>query len=161
MDRIAGLFSFKGRTKRLNYWLIHFLCIGFILAAWFAGALLEAVLRVGLSFGAWGLVLAAFAAVFVFMATATRRLHDRNKSAWWLLLFVGVPGVGRVIAELLEERPESKAAALAIFLIVVLPLGVWAIVELGILRGTRGPNRYGEDPLEPGAPESQPIAAVS
>ena len=26
-------------------------------------------------------------------------------------------------------------------------LGIWAIVELGFLRGTSGPNRYGPDPL--------------
>ena len=28
---------------------------------------------------------------------------------------------------------------------------VWAIVELGFLRGTLGPNRYGPDPLAPPA----------
>ena len=30
-------------------------------------------------------------------------------------------------------------------------VGVWAFVELGCLRGTIGPNRYGPDPLEPTA----------
>jgi len=27
-------------------------------------------------------------------------------------------------------------------------ISIWAIVVLGFLRGTRGPNRYGPDPLE-------------
>ncbi len=160
MNKIAGLFSFKGRTKRLNYWVIHFLCIGFVLAAWLAGALLAALVRVGLSFGALGLVLSLFVTAFVGVATATRRLHDRDKSAWWLLLFIGVPAVGRVVSELFNERPDLQLAALAVGLVVI-PVSIWAIVELGALRGTRGPNRYGEDPLEPGAAESQPIAVVS
>jgi uncharacterized membrane protein YhaH (DUF805 family) len=28
-----------------------------------------------------------------------------------------------------------------------LGISIWAIVVLGFLRGTRGPNRYGPDPL--------------
>ena len=30
-----------------------------------------------------------------------------------------------------------------------LAIGVWALVELGILRGTPGPNSHGPDPLGP------------
>jgi len=50
-------------------------------------------------------------------ATGARRYHDRSKRAAWLLLLL-VPLLG--------------------------PL--WVAVELGCLRGTRGENRYGEDP---------------
>ncbi|MEO1397450.1 MAG: hypothetical protein AAFU56_01120, partial [Pseudomonadota bacterium] len=28
-------------------------------------------------------------------------------------------------------------------------LSIWALVDLGFLRGTDGPNEYGEDPLNP------------
>jgi uncharacterized membrane protein YhaH (DUF805 family) len=30
-----------------------------------------------------------------------------------------------------------------------LPIALWGIVELGILLGTKGPNRFGDDPLLP------------
>jgi len=52
-------------------------------------------------------------------AVATKRLHDRGKSpAWFLLLLIPILG----------------------------PL--WVFVELALLRGTRGENPYGPDPLE-------------
>jgi uncharacterized membrane protein YhaH (DUF805 family) len=35
--------------------------------------------------------------------------------------------------------------------LVSFAITVWAFVELGCLRGTVGPNRYGPDPLEPAA----------
>jgi uncharacterized membrane protein YhaH (DUF805 family) len=33
--------------------------------------------------------------------------------------------------------------------LVSFAITIWAIVELGFLRGTIGPNRYGPDPLPP------------
>ena len=47
-----------------------------------------------------------------------KRFHDRDKSAWWILIAL-VPIVG----------------------------GIWLLVECGLLQGTDGPNRYGPDPL--------------
>ena len=35
-----------------------------------------------------------------------------------------------------------------IFSLVLAVAGLWALVDLGFLQGTRGPNRYGPDPLE-------------
>jgi len=58
-----------------------------------------------------------------------RRLHDTDRSGWWWLLAL-VPIVGWII------------------------LLVW-----NCSRGTRGPNRYGPDPL--GAPTSSRAAAVA
>jgi uncharacterized membrane protein YhaH (DUF805 family) len=52
------------------------------------------------------------------LAVYTKRWHDRNKSGWWsLILFVPLVGA------------------------------IWFLVELGFLRGTEGPNRYGPDPI--------------
>lgn len=50
-------------------------------------------------------------------SASTQRLHDRNRSAAWLLLLL-IPIVG--------------------------PL--WLAIQLGLLRGTRGDNRYGAEP---------------
>ena len=52
------------------------------------------------------------------LAVAVKRYHDRDKSGWWILIiFIPVIGI------------------------------IWYIVELGFLRGTPGPNRFGPDPL--------------
>jgi uncharacterized membrane protein YhaH (DUF805 family) len=46
-----------------------------------------------------------------------KRWHDRDKSGWWsLIMFIPIIG------------------------------GIWLLVELGFLRGTDGPNRFGPDP---------------
>jgi uncharacterized membrane protein YhaH (DUF805 family) len=47
-----------------------------------------------------------------------KRFHDRDKSGWFMLISF-IPLLG--------------------------PL--WLLVELGLLRGTKGPNRFGADPL--------------
>ncbi|MBC2594340.1 DUF805 domain-containing protein [Ruficoccus amylovorans] len=47
-----------------------------------------------------------------------KRWHDRDKSAWWILIGL-IPLVGPI----------------------------WVLVECGFLKGTEGPNRFGEDPL--------------
>jgi uncharacterized membrane protein YhaH (DUF805 family) len=43
----------------------------------------------------------------------------------------------------------------SIYLFIVL-VDLWALIELGFLRGTRGPNRFGPDPLPPEAHENPP-----
>ena len=53
------------------------------------------------------------------LAIYTKRWHDRDKSGWWsLIMFVPVVGA------------------------------LWFLIECGFLRGTDGPNRFGNDPLD-------------
>jgi uncharacterized membrane protein YhaH (DUF805 family) len=47
-----------------------------------------------------------------------KRLHDRDKSGWWVLI---------TLISILGD--------------------LWLVVECGCLRGTVGENRYGPDPL--------------
>ena len=71
-----------------------------------------------------------------------RRLHDRNRPAVWGL-GVAFAYVGTDIGEAIGETTPAG--------IVVILLGVaaaiWSFVELGLLRGTDGENRFGPDPL--------------
>ena len=56
--------------------------------------------------------------LFPYFILHIKRCHDRDKSGWWcLLLFLPMVGL------------------------------FWSIVDLGLLEGTRGDNRYGADPL--------------
>jgi uncharacterized membrane protein YhaH (DUF805 family) len=52
------------------------------------------------------------------------------------------------VASALAHNSESGAAALVLSL-VGFGISIWTIVVLGFLRGTRGPNSYGPDPLGP------------
>ena len=82
------------------------------------------------------------------MINGIKRLHDRNKSGWWVLLFYGAPTALSAVAALLESGAETSLAVL-LFQLVNLVILVWALIELGCLRGTIGQNRYGPDPLAP------------
>jgi uncharacterized membrane protein YhaH (DUF805 family) len=75
-------------------------------------------------------------------AITAKRLHDRNRSGWWLIPFLAVPG----FYDQFESRVGTSMFA-GVISFVVSVLGIWAFVELIILKGTTGPNRFGPDPL--------------
>jgi uncharacterized membrane protein YhaH (DUF805 family) len=93
-----------------------------------------------------GLVLVILFVLFLYslLAVGVKRLHDRNKRGWWVFLFLLVPVlafmIGVLAPELGRELTWTGSA-------IVLGLGVWALIELGVLTGTAGPNRYGPTPL--------------
>jgi uncharacterized membrane protein YhaH (DUF805 family) len=64
----------------------------------------------------------------------SKRLHDRGRSGWWaaLILFAWV---------LIWPNDHGARA------VVALPVIVWAVVELGVLAGEEGANRFGPSPL--------------
>jgi len=53
------------------------------------------------------------------LSISVKRWHDRDKSAWWLLMYL-VPIIG----------------------------WIWVFIELALLDGPPGKNKYGDDPLE-------------
>ena len=86
--------------------------------------------------------------VLLFMAACvvSKRLHDRGKSGWWaalvLLAFVVV-----------WPEPDGFFDFLGVLALV------WAAVELAVLTGEEGANRYGANPLKPAAPYETDAAA--
>jgi uncharacterized membrane protein YhaH (DUF805 family) len=78
------------------------------------------------------------------LATGVKRLHDRDKSGWWILLFWLTPIVLSAAARTAIHGGAGVLLTLASFAI-----GIWAFIELGCLPGVRGPNFYGPDPLLP------------
>ena len=106
------LFSFRGRIGRKAFWFAFAISIAVTCVA----ALLNRLL-----FGSYDSLLTLsinLVMTISSLAVSAKRWHDRDKSAWWLLLPL-IPLVGVV----------------------------WTIVETGFLRGTPGPNRFGPDPL--------------
>lgn len=135
-------FSFRGRLNRAKYWTITVVNLAVLFVLFFIGYATG-------SMKAFAVAGIAFIPVFVSgLAIAVRRLHDRNKSAWWLLLFYLLPVVLHAVRDELMRFHETTAFFLA-FACAVLSaiISIWALVELGFLRGTNGPNRYGPDPV--------------
>lgn len=136
MNSIVGPFrqakDFDGRSRRKTFWLFHlFMTVVSIVA----GAIDMALGLETLVLGIYGPL--TFLSFIIFLtpslALMVRRLHDTDRSGWWLLLgVVAIPGL------VLAARGVPLASLL------MLPL--LAFLGLFALPGTRGPNRFGADP---------------
>jgi len=180
---MSYLFGFDGRVNRAKIWLFLLIAImvecavfaiaffafqwnGFVAALQAQGELHKdfvdwAALPWPALDGpkAWGGA-AAIGLLFVVLiwasfAVTIKRLHDRNKSAWWLLLYWGLP----VLVSLGQSCPYFKVEILKFaspgqfvwgylaLSLAVLVLDIWVFIDLYCLRGTDGANQYGADPL--------------
>jgi uncharacterized membrane protein YhaH (DUF805 family) len=88
--------------------------------------------------------------LWVYFATSIKRLHDRNKSAWWMIPFFVIPGLFDQFDDRLPDSYPFLALGLA-----ATTLWLWGVVEMCFLKGTAGPNRYGADPLAQRAPRER------
>lgn len=138
MDKLLPYFSFQGRTNRQRYWLTTLAMYVAVLLALLPG-LIPVV--------GWVFSLVAVAAFIVAsVALAVRRLHDRGKSGWWLVAMYVPLLLLSVLRAILEASNPDVGAG---FSVLTLPFSLWIFVELGCLKGTTGPNRFGPDPLQP------------
>ncbi|MCG6856861.1 MAG: DUF805 domain-containing protein [Salaquimonas sp.] len=90
----------------------------------FVGAIIATIIDnvAGLTIGGqpYGVVYIIYVIAMIWPAIMlyAKRWHDRDKSGWWTLIAF-VPVIG----------------------------GIWILIELGILAGKPGENRFGPDPL--------------
>lgn len=112
--------SFEGRIGRKEYWMNSLLLSAVVMVP--IGVLVGLVVAMdndALTMTILSIAgLAMLPLIWCSLALQVKRWHDRNKSGLWALIGI-VPYIG----------------------------GIWQFVECGCLRGTDGPNRYGEDPL--------------
>ena len=137
------MFGASGRINRARYWK-SLLILGV------AGLLVSVVLLTAAGLATPLLIVA----VVIFflpwlmwgLAIHSERLHDRNKSAWWLVVFYLVPGLLGHLANLsLLDGAAGLALSYALAM-VASALAIWGFVEIACLRGTTGSNRYGANP---------------
>ncbi|WP_140984094.1 DUF805 domain-containing protein [Asticcacaulis tiandongensis] len=109
--------NFKGRATRSEYWWFMLFQI-LVLAIPYLLLIGEASRgQAGIGTALYWLI--ALGLFLPGLGLSFRRLHDTNRSAWWLLIGL-IPLIGGIL------------------------LLVWTI-----LKGTDGPNKYGEDKLRP------------
>ncbi len=107
--------EFTGRSRRKEYWMFFLL----ILVVAVVLSLVEGMVGLGgMIGGVYGPLTTLFllATLVPSIAVGIRRLHDTNRSGWWILIAL-VPFVGGII-----------------------------LLVFYVLEGTRGPNEYGPDP---------------
>src|SRR5262249_17164488 len=104
MSMLQLLFSFRGRLNRKPYWTmaIATTVVFFLLLLLAVAALRE----YGLEFLPMTiaiLVILYIPLIWVGLALGAKRLHDRDKSAWWLLVFYAMPTILSAVADRMED----------------------------------------------------------
>jgi uncharacterized membrane protein YhaH (DUF805 family) len=141
-------FGFGGRVGRLKYWITSIVSDTVLVLA---GLILDSDDHHASSwrffFDIFFMMLGTLAIVAT-LAVYVKRLHDRDKSGWWVLLFLILPITIAAVPDITGKNVASFAgddkANLAFVNLVAFVLTLWGFVELGFLSGTRGPNKYGE-----------------
>jgi uncharacterized membrane protein YhaH (DUF805 family) len=161
MDYAWFLFSFEGRINRAKLWLA-----GLVIVCWmiFLGFLIVAAGKLfggptSFNFGiddVFGLVdprsfrslsSVSFVSVvvhvigtplflWVYAATSIKRLHDRNRSGWWLVPFFLILGLHSQFNDRLGDSIPIGFFGTAISVVYF-----WGFIELHFLRGTHEPVR--------------------
>ena len=125
------------------------------------GLALLLFIEIGLSFGFAGIMrptgatpiesAAAWLALAVLLwgsaALIVKRLHDRDKSALWYPIFGLAPALCYHLGVVYSSNISNVLSpAQQGFWLLGGILWLWALVELGVMPGTKGPNRFGPDP---------------
>jgi uncharacterized membrane protein YhaH (DUF805 family) len=123
---LGALFGFRGRLSRAGFWetvasilLVDVLIVlGGLYAADSGAPAGQALLQAA----PWALILLT---VWGSLATSVKRLHDRGRTGW-LILIALIPVIG----------------------------WLWLLVDLFLLEGDEGRNRYGRPPHSPPGPDA-------
>src|SRR4051812_3359841 len=111
--------TFSGRARRAEYWwfVLFQVLVGIV------AAILDAALGTGFGSGSGVFsLIVTLALLLPGLAVTVRRLHDTDRSGWWILIGL-IPVVGAIV-----------------------------LIVFTVLDGTPGPNRFGPSPKHAAAP---------
>ena len=139
-----------GRISRSQYWLRYMLpvfLIGLVLNVTASIARAAGSEAVAESFNVlYGLFV--LATLWPSIAVLVKRMHDRDKSGWLVLLpSLLLPLIiVAAIAAAIEGSGVGAVVIAALLGVAFAGISIWFFVEFGCLRGTVGANRFGPDP---------------
>lgn len=158
--------DFQGRSRRKEFWMW---ILGVIIAS-IIFTILDNLLGLGgrsavsptaLPPGATGMGYAAYASGGVLtglfslailipnISVAVRRLHDIDRSGWWILAPALPYIIGFILGIAGAASGQFVVAALGGIVMLVGFLLAITLLVFYCLPGTRGTNRFGPDPLDP------------
>lgn len=127
------LLSFRGRISRRWFWL-GMIAVFFPILASFAGGMFSTqggrTGEIVLMFTALG------AAAYMSAAVTVKRLRDRGRSHWWLLIYGAAPAALYYVSLLLEQ-PTSNDPGFASIACTTAAMAIWlfALIDLGFRKG--------------------------
>jgi uncharacterized membrane protein YhaH (DUF805 family) len=129
--------EFTGRSRRKEYWMYVLLIVVVAVVI----GVVEGILGLRGMVGPYGPLSALFllATLVPSLAVSVRRLHDTNRSGWWLLL-----SCGPYVLMLLLLFAGMLSLVMIVSLLAL--AGGLVLLVFMVLEGTRGPNQYGPDP---------------
>ena len=175
--------DFNGRSRRSEYWLwalflflvnsalsiLQFSMMGSMAAMHgtaHSDAAMASTMGTGMIIGLIRLVV-ALGLLLPSIAVAVRRMHDINRTGWWIVLPNTVFVISLIVvisltgADFIKQASQANAASgdtsammgfffsmMRAFMWVLLPTLAAKVVTFvfRVTEGTRGPNRYGPDP---------------
>ena len=162
MDFVQLYTTTTGRIGRKTWWLgvIGLAIIGLIISV----VMVSILGAMGLMTSGFGQGLASLALVAIFFvpykAMTYKRLHDRNRpeNLFWIfigpsivsavLMMLGISGSVQSIEMLGTVTEGFKPNMLGNLVnLVSTGIAIWALIELGFLKGDAGANAHGPDPV--------------
>jgi len=151
MNAMRRYFEFAGRSSRSEFWFfVLFYVILYVVVSLIEGYVL----------GTMGILTGIVALVHLIpsISVSVRRLHDIDRTGWWVLFFFGAPLLIMIIGAVmmggsfLAMATGGDAGALAgaaglgasALIMILLSLAIWIVaLVFYCTRGTQGPNQYG------------------
>lgn len=147
MDFSHLYLSTEGRIGRKMWWIGHIILAVIVLVI--------TLIMSGL-FGPLSLAMRLINLILVLViaypayAVSAKRFQDRNKNGALGAILIGI-SVFSVLLQLfgigVSSDPTNPSAFGMILGIATMAVGIWYLIDLGILRGTVGDNDYGPDPV--------------
>jgi uncharacterized membrane protein YhaH (DUF805 family) len=136
---------FTGRAPRAEYWWYY---LGTVIA----GIVLRLVDKALGTQQTLGTIL-NLALLVPWLAVTVRRLHDTDRSGWWLLAFAAGFGIFGVVVALgavgaFSGKSAGSFTEMIVAVLLMLAVTITLFVFM-VLPGTDGSNRYGPDPYGP------------
>ncbi|MCC5962856.1 MAG: DUF805 domain-containing protein [Rhodobacteraceae bacterium] len=149
------LTSFEGRIRRGQYWLGILIIV---IAAIVLGIVVGAIFGEGF-FGRLLMLLITLGLLYPAVALGTKRLADRGQPPLPKLAIFFTPGVLLTVIDTfrigyrpMQGLPGSEGMMMVpgtlsmILGVIALGVGIWALIELGFLKGDPEANAYGPPP---------------
>jgi len=157
--------EFSGRSRRQEFWmymlllfiiwviaLVAIMALGFGAAGMLSGGGNGAVGGMVGMFASMGILALIFGVIWLALliptlAVQVRRLHDTNRSGWWLFIYWGPVLVSWALSIGGAVNQSGGLSGIAALLSLVSLVGLVVLIVFYCLPGTPGLNKYGPDPL--------------